>query len=72
MIQPTRATRRQLVERLNSEGIPITKHALDKWCLQPDGPKPVAYWGTKALYDPDKTLELAEARLRPVPAPEVA
>jgi hypothetical protein len=61
-------TRRQLVEHLNDNGIPITLRSLNQRCApaRAEGPEPEAFWGRIALYNPEKALQWARALLRPV------
>jgi hypothetical protein len=67
---PPRLTRRQLVDYLRGHGIPVTMHAMNKYCApaRNEGPPVVAYWGRLPLYNPDQALEWAEKRLKLVAA----
>lgn len=67
-----RLTRRQLAVRLRELGYPIGNSTMTKICAPAigQGPPVAAYWGKRPLYDLDKAIAWAEARLRP--ATEVA
>jgi hypothetical protein len=61
---PRFLTRKQLLEFLNSQGIPIGKSTLDKLCALGQGPPVAAWWGRLALHRPAESLSWAMARLR--------
>jgi hypothetical protein len=71
---PIRKTREQLVVLLRDRGYPISLSTLHKMCMRTrnQGPKPVAYWGKRPLYDPDEAIAWAESRLRPAPRDDQA
>jgi hypothetical protein len=64
VVWPPLLTRKQLLEFLNSEGIPIGKSTLDKLCALGHGPPVFAWWGRLALHRPADSLGWAMARLR--------
>jgi hypothetical protein len=55
-------TRKQLAAALTEEGYPITDGNLDRLASRGGGP-PYELWGQRSLYDWDKALQWAQARL---------
>jgi hypothetical protein len=66
----TRGTRRQLLDHLRNNGIPIGKSTLDKLCAPSvdQGPPVAAWWGRRAIYDSAQGLAWAERRLSASPS----
>jgi hypothetical protein len=61
---PQYVTRRGGVELVRQKtGIPLSKSTVDKDCHLGRGPKPVAKYGPKHLYEPEEFLRYARARV---------
>jgi len=58
----------QLGEILRKAGFPIAQSTLREYCKPycGKGPKPVARWGGRVLFDPQQGLEWARSRARQV------
>jgi hypothetical protein len=58
-------TRKELVQHINDNGIPLGLSTLDKLCMPSryEGPEVEAWLGQRPLYDPERGLEWAKGRL---------
>jgi hypothetical protein len=60
-------TRRQLLDFLHENRIPIGKSTLSKRAMVGLGPPVAAWWGRRALYRPEEALQWAKSLLTASP-----